>query len=625
MCGIAGIFDPDINPTKDEVYPMVEIIKHRGPDADGYFMKDQIGMGMRRLAIIDLKTGNQPISNEDNTVTVVFNGEIYNYLELRKQLIDLGYKFKTNTDTEVLLHMYSEYDLDMLSYLNGMFAFAIWNNETKTLFVARDRMGIKPLYYARIGRRILFASELKCLLTCSALDRSLDMDAISDYLRLGYVPRQETPFQAVRKLLPGHFLIADKHQFQIKEWWNLEEIHRSGAFQPTQEYESETVNLFDSSVEFRMRSDVPVASFLSGGLDSSLISVTASKLSPIKLQTYNVRFADALFDESSYATTVAEQANTDHHQITVSAGDALEKLPLLVWHMDEPIADSAIIPNFLVSQFAANQVKVCLSGLGGDELFGGYSRYIDKPLGPYRRFFSKFPWLIRTILPLLKITHPRHANRLAPLSGPGEVWRNYLNQIQLFDSDMLRKMNIKEMGQTEKIIKDLWFSYPGEDDIGRRQFIDQQTYLPDQILALTDRMSMAVSLEVRVPFLDHRLLGSITNLPEFEKQTQNGDFKIWLKKILGHRVPPEILERRKWGFDAPVLNWIEFPKIKEVITHLPKQLSNIMDSKYIESLIQNKTNPRYHNLVWSLLMLAVWQKVYKFDDPPDLTLHELFC
>ena len=602
---------------------MVQIMTHRGPDHEGTLVIGPIALGMRRLSIIDLDTGNQPIQNHDESVSVIANGEIYNYLELRAGLEEKGYQFKTQTDTEVLVHLYTEYGQEMLPKLNGMFAFAIWDNKLQSLFIARDRMGIKPLYYTQVNNRFLFASELKSLMVQENIDKSLDEDAISDYLRLGYIPRSATPYQSIHKLLPGYFLKVDEKQVYCEQWWDLKKPHTHDK-EMLEDYDSRTMESFDQSIKLRMRSDVPVASFLSGGLDSSIISATAAKMSPIKFQTYNVKFDNTVFDESPFAQLVAEQNGTDHHHVSVSATDVLEKLPLLVWHMDEPNADSAIIPNFLVSEFAARNVKVCLSGLGGDELFGGYSRYVDKPLGSYRRFFKRFPWMAWFALPLLKLLSPGNAKRIYPFIGKKHKWRTYLNQIQLFDTYELRKMGLKQTGQTENIIRTLWDEYPGRDTVGQRQFIDQHTYLPDQILALTDRMSMAVSLEVRVPFLDHHLLTRAANLSGEKKQTATGEFKIWLKNTLGKRVPEELIHRKKWGFAGPVEKWISNDSLATVIQNLPQLLSTLLNEKYIRLLVENKEDPRYPSIVWRLLILAIWLKVSGLSQKPEKTIGQLF-
>jgi len=623
MCGVAGIYDPKMHPTKEELRPMVHIMEHRGPDSEGTMLKGPVAFGMRRLSIIDLDTGDQPISNSDQSVTVICNGEIYNYIELKQELLVKGYVFKTKADTEVLVHLFSEYGHEMLDRLNGMFAFAIWDENKQTLFIARDRMGIKPLYYTQTGDRFLFASELKSLLTQSDAERVLNPNAISDYLRLGYIPQEATPYKDIYKLLPGHYLKINAEHVQNVQWWDLKKIH-SEKEKTQPDFDHRTVQSFDESIKLRMRSDVPVASFLSGGLDSSLISATASKMSPINFHTYNVKFDDAVFDESPFADLVAKQNETDHHQLKVSTSDILDQLPLLLWHMDEPNADSAIIPNYLVSKYAAENVKVCLSGLGGDELFGGYSRYIDKPLGPYRKLLARLPVLAKLLLPLVKIINPKYANRIYPFTGKQNQWRTYLNQIQLFDTETLEKMGLQETGDAEDLIRKLWDEYPKDDSIGRRQFIDQHTYLPDQILALTDRMSMAVSLEVRVPFLDHRLLMQAAQIPGINKQSASGDFKMWLKKHLGERVPQEISNRKKWGFSSPLENWISNPSLEKIIAQLPEYLSIVLNPKFVSKLVANKQDPRYHNMMWRLLVLAVWLRVADLNKLPDQTIDKIF-
>ena len=386
MCGIAGILDFNRPPSLGELRPMVAIQHHRGPDDSGFLVDGPAAIGMARLSIIDLPGGKQPISNESGSVTVVLNGEIYNYIELRDWLLKRGHRFATRSDTEVLVHLYEEHGSEMLPRLNGMFAFAIWDKVKRTLFLARDRMGVKPLYYARCGSRLLFASELKALLTQPEFRPELDLDAIADFLRLSYMPREATPYRSSRKLLPGHYLLIDPNRIENCAWWDLGEcaLNESGNQRAA---EDKVTQLFDESVRLRMRSDVPVASFLSGGLDSSLVTATAQQHSSTPICSFTVGFEHSEFDETPYARSVADHVHTDHRELFVKVQDAAENLPKLLWHMDEPIGDSSIIPNYLISRFAANEVKVCLSGLGGDELFGGYSRYLDPGPGTIRQVF----------------------------------------------------------------------------------------------------------------------------------------------------------------------------------------------------------------------------------------------
>ncbi|MCU1260033.1 MAG: Asparagine synthetase, partial [Bryobacterales bacterium] len=350
MCGIAGIFDSQSPPTRRDIGEMVRIQRHRGPDASGIVVDGAMALGMARLAIIDLQGGDQPMCSPDGSLAVVFNGEIYNYIELREDLISRGYQFRTRSDTEVLLHMYSEHGAGMLPHLNGMFAFAIWDAKLRTVLIARDRMGVKPLYYAQSGSRWFFASELKCLLTQSEVSTALDLDALADFLRLGYIPRQWTPYANVHKLLPGHYLMLYPDGHRIARWWDLAEKQQSASESSRERQRADLMEKFDDAVRLRMRSDVPVASFLSGGLDSSLVTVTAQRASEIPLNTFTLAFEHTEFDETPYARAVAEQANTWHRERIASPRHAIDHLPLLLWHMDEPMGDSSIIPNFLISK-----------------------------------------------------------------------------------------------------------------------------------------------------------------------------------------------------------------------------------------------------------------------------------
>ncbi len=432
MCGIAGMLDFNRPPSLAELKPMVDIQRHRGPDDVGFHVDGPIAMGMARLSIIDLPGGKQPITNEDGSVIVVLNGEIYNYIELRNWLLERGHRFTTQSDTEVLVHLYEEHGTAMLPKLNGMFAFAIWDQTKRSLFIARDRMGVKPLYYAHIGSRWLFSSELKALLTQQNFSPDLDLDAIADFLRLSYIPREATPYLSSRRLLPGHYLLIDGNRIERHAWWDLGE----GALNVREKrlsVEQQIEQAFDESIKLRMRSDVPVASFLSGGLDSSLVTATAQRFSGTPISSFTVGFEHSEFDETPYARSVAEHVHTDHRELSVKVQDAVEHLPKLLWHMDEPLGDSSIIPNYLISRFAAKEVKVCLSGLGGDELFGGYSRYMDPGPGRIRRVFRRAPSAARALAPIVvrRITILGRRNFTWPEIRlfPGET---YLHRLQIF-------------------------------------------------------------------------------------------------------------------------------------------------------------------------------------------------
>jgi asparagine synthase (glutamine-hydrolysing) len=626
MCGIAGIFDMARPPQRGELEAMVSLQRHRGPDADGFLVDGAVAIGMRRLSIIDLEGGNQPIFNEDRSVAVVFNGEIYNYLELRQELEQGGHHFATTSDTEVIVHAYEEYGQDFLPHLNGMFGIALWDRRACVLVLARDRIGVKPLYWARCGERLLFASELKSLLTQPELDTELDPDSLADGLRFCYIPREFTPYKHVRRLLPGHLLRICPEGCQVRCWWNLAEMQ--GEPRPMNARVLEEIEaVFDDAVKLRMRSDVPVASFLSGGLDSSLVTITAQGNSEIPMQTFTMGFEDSEFDELPYAREVAQQAATLHQELFASRHDALAHLPRLLWHMDEPLGDSSLIPNFLISGFAAARVKVCLSGLGGDELFGGYARYLQNGKGRVQRLFGSMPGLAGLLAPVFDRWAYPWAEQLRLSGGASQEWRSYFHRIQILGTDTLRKFGWPALGRGEDTIADLWNRYPGRDPVSRRQFIDQHTYLPDQILALTDRMSMANSLEVRVPFMDYRLVRLSQQISSEWKQNEH-EFKIGLKAALGKRCPPRLLARRKWGFDTPLSRWIGQPEMVQIVQRLASGTmvkSGLVRAGAVAEITKDQGSiSRHARKVWNLLVLETWLKLRHRPAPPQETLLELF-
>jgi asparagine synthase (glutamine-hydrolysing) len=618
MCGIAGIFDPARPPRYSEIASMVAMQKHRGPDGAGHWVDGPVALGMRRLAIIDVAGGDQPIFNEDSTVAIVFNGEIYNYLELREDLIAKGHRFETRSDTEVLVHLYEELGAGMLPLLNGMFGFAIWDARRRQVFLARDRMGVKPMYVALCGSRWLFASESKSLLSQPHVDRELDLDSIADFLRLGYIPREGTPYKKIRKLLPGHALTLREDGSSLSRWWNLAEHQDAG--------EKDLDRLFSDSVKLRMRSDVPVAAFLSGGLDSSLVTIVAQEQAPNPINTFTLGFEHTEFDEMPYARLAAQKAGTAHRERIASPRDAIEHLPRLLWHMDEPMGDSSIIPNYLISRFAAEHVKVCLSGLGGDELFGGYSRYLDPGMGRIRQIFAPMPWVAGKLAPAVGRWSFSWSEELKLASSKSMEWRSYLHRLQIFHTRTLNEIGFPAFGRTESIVEDLWNQYPGTDPVSRRQFIDQHTYLPDEILALTDRMSMANGLEVRVPFLDWRLVRFSQALNSSQKQTHS-HFKIFLKQNLGKKCPPEILSRPKWGFDTPLGQWVSQPELFAHIESLDRGEAvrrGLLRPAGIRPLIASpEAAKRASRRVWNLLVMEVWLRIHERLDPPAESLNDL--
>lgn len=606
---------------------MLPALLHRGPDDEGRLVDGPLAMGMRRLSIIDVAGGRQPIENEDGRVAVVLNGEIYNYVELREELLARGHRFATRSDTEVLVHLYEEHGLEFLERLNGMFAFALWDKRARRLVVARDRLGIKPLYLRRLPRGVAFASELKALLTCDLGSRTIEPQAILDYLTYQYIPGSGTPYREYEKLLPGHLLVCDESGLETRPWWSLRE-HCARADVSRVEAVERIRELFHDAVRLRMRSDVPVGAYLSGGLDSSLVTRAAAQLTDAPFPTFNVAFERTEFDESGYARELAELARTDHHQLEVTSRDAIARLPQLVWHLDEPIGDSAFLPSFLVSQLAARHVKVALSGLGADELFGGYHRYHER-IGRFEQL-SRLPrWCAKLLRPLVASRGEAWARRL-DLMTDAEAWEVHLQKTHAFEADVNRGLITGSAGLTlAERARSLHGDYPHDDFVNRAMFVDAHTYLPDQILALTDRMSMAVSLEARTPFLDHRLIEFASSLPG-DWKVRGSDWKLILKEALGELVPPSILTRPKWGFAAPVAAWIEsrgLADMKKLLSGSALAEAGVLDGDALRAAVSGFDRPGHRaEWLWSLGILEVWYRIFEGGSPaaaPSLDLHQL--
>lgn len=611
MCGIAGVLDWN-GVSESLLTPMLENIIHRGPDDEGRFAEGPVAMGMRRLSIIDISGGHQPISNEDDSVVAVFNGEIYNYVELREDLIRKGHTFKTHSDTEVLVHLYEEEQMSFLPKLNGMFGFSIWDKKRKRLFVARDRLGVKPMYYARHSQGVMYGSELKSILSTGKVEKQLRPEALLDYLTYYYIPGEQTPFNGIEKLLPGHYFTMDSEGFNVRQWWDLAD------YVPTTKLSYDDAKdrvreLFLDSIRLRMRSDVPVGAYLSGGLDSSLATCAAASQTDIPISTFSVGFTQTAFDELPFARAVSSHAGTNHHEISVSPDDALAKLPNLVWHMDEPNGDSAMLPSFLVSQLAAEHVKVVLSGIGADELFGGYHRY-HEVLGKFERLQKLPVWMLKLMRPVLASAKHDWGRKLDRMISPMPQWREFMDKTHQYDdatvATLLGNVSSEKHGFR---MQQAFANYPGNDYVNQRMFADAHTYLPDQILALTDRMSMAASLEARTPFLDYRLVEFATSLPG-EWKVRGADWKRILKDALGDLVPQQIITRPKWGFSAPVQSWMSSRHLDALI-HLVRDShlvsSGYLDSKTMDSILSVPENlSNRSDWLWTLGILEIWYRVY---------------
>ncbi|MAV63573.1 MAG: asparagine synthase (glutamine-hydrolyzing) [Candidatus Marinimicrobia bacterium] len=630
MCGIAGLLDFNSSPDQENLEKMLFSIKHRGPDSKGDYRNNFISMGMQRLSIIDIDGGDQPISNHEKNVFVICNGEIYNYLELRNDLIKKGYRFKTKSDTEVLVHLYKEYGKNMFSYLNGMFAFAIWDDIKKKLILCRDRMGIKPLYYYFDGSRLIFSSESKSILLHDYVDKKIDKQSLADYLMLGYVPRENTLYSSIKKLLPGEYIEYKPQKFSISSWWKLEDYSQIERFGNVKDRTEEFVELFKDSISLRMRSDVPVASFLSGGLDSTLITLISNEIANYKLNTYNIKYDNAVFDESPFANDVARICNSNHNQLIINKFDMINELPTVLWHIDNPSADPTVISQYLISQAASEDVKVSLSGLGGDELFGGYQHYIDfkDGRGRIKNLIGENKNIARIIAPLFKQISSSAYNVLKVISDPGLLWsshlprlnQGYFNQVDLID------LGIDTELRYETIFEELWRSYPGNDTVGQRQFIDLKTYIPDQLLMFTDKLSMANSLEVRVPFLDHRIVSFASAIPGSLKNDKldHDNFKQFLKSSFSDIIPNSIKKRKKMGFVPPIVSWLKNKDFIDLINNLPNQFDGILDLSFLKKIGNDKDLiVKNHKKIWSLITLASWFRLRENNSNRNRSIKEL--
>jgi asparagine synthase (glutamine-hydrolysing) len=624
MCGIAGFISKTQETPKVErellLDQMCKIITHRGPDEQGTNVDGRAALGMRRLSIIDLASGQQPIFNEDNSMFIVFNGEIYNYLELKKDLENRGHIFKTNSDTETILHAFEEYGENCVDHLRGMFAFAIWNKTDESLFIARDRVGKKPLFYSVTENgEFVFGSELKSLLLNKNISREIDLPALDSYITFGYVPEEFCIFKNVKKLLPAHTLTLKNGKIETKKYWDF------NYAQPTDlktegEYIERLQELITESVKIRMISEVPLGAFLSGGVDSSAIVGTMAKLSEFPVKTFSIGFNEDSFNELKYARMAANHFKTEHHEFVVTP-DLVDIIDDLVWHFDEPFSDPSSLPTFMVSKMARDFVTVVLSGDGGDELFAGYTRYvIDKK----RSGLSNLPKAIRTGI----------LQNIAAKLPNGTLGKNYLynvsldsvdryidsvshfNQPQrksLYSNDFFGKLN-GNFGVGEMLFQQFANSVSTDNETDNLLYLDSKTYLPSDILVKVDRMSMATSLEARTPLLDHKLIEFVTQIPT--KYKLNGlETKHIFKKSMENTVPKEILYREKQGFGVPIGEWIN-TKLKDRIHGTliePKTLQRgYFDAKYIQNLLDEHSKNRRDNshILWVLWMLELWHRKF---------------
>ncbi len=632
MCGIAGYISssPSIS-HPSWLKDMCELIRHRGPDGFGYFQEGPAALGHRRLSIIDVSGGGQPLGNEDGSIQIVFNGEIYNYLELRGDLIKKGHQFQTHSDTEVIVHLYEEVGEKTPEYLNGMFAFAIWDTRKQELFLARDRFGKKPLYYSTglDGFRICFASELKCFSALPGFDRRLDPQSIADFLRFSYIPDPATIFRQVRKLPPAHSLTLSNDGTRIRRYWQLPfEIDEGMNYGKAQE---ELAALAEDCVERRMMSEVPLGGFLSGGVDSSAVVAMMVGRSERQVKSFSIGFSAKEMDESRYARLVAERYGTEHHEQIVTF-DIEEMLHVLVEHYDEPFADSSAIPTLYLSKMTRQHVTVALSGDGADELLGGYRRY--RFALAEDRFRTALPgWFRNSVVktaarwyPKLD-AFPRPLRAKATLEGLSqELGGAYFEAMTGF------RFGLYERTISPALQAELGGYSPAENYINRfRAFshlpplqqleaVDVETYLPGDILVKVDRASMAYSLEARCPWLDYRF-GELAGRMPTSFKIRDGEGKYIFKDLLRRRLPDEILFRPKQGFAVPLDSWFRttLRPVFEALVLRPRmeQWINLAFVRQMWGLHQSGRS-NYGREFWSLFILACWEDRYGNDTPGQL-------
>jgi asparagine synthase (glutamine-hydrolysing) len=624
MCGIAGftdLTDADVVPSdRARVEAMCGAMRHRGPDDDGFHVAPGVALGMRRLSIIDLSTGHQPIHNEDGTVSVVFNGEIYNYRELRSVLKRAGHRFSTASDTETIVHGYEQWGTGVFAKLRGMFGIAIWDARERLLLLARDRAGIKPLYYAEAAGRLFFGSEAKCLLANPEIDRSLDPAALDHYLAYLYTPRDRAIFRGMRKLPPGHYLSARRGRVEVTRYWELP-VDRT--FTGTEDEALEALDeTLSGAVRSHMISDVPLGAFLSGGIDSSVVVGLMARASTRPVKTFSIGFEEARFNELPHARRVARHLGTEHHELIVRP-DALDILDRVIWHFDEPFGDASAIPTWYVSEMARRHVTVVLSGDGGDELFGGYDRYLPHPR--VASFDRLAPGVGRAVAAAAWRVIPHGTRGRNFLRHVGRDPRGrYLDSVTFYHADERAALLAPEV----RASLGAWnaeaaFAAPFErlgalPLAAQMMAFDFDTYLPGDCLTKVDRMSMAHSIESRVPLLDHEVVELAASLPvemKIRGQSESGRRKHLLKQLAFRLVPREMLERPKQGFGVPIGDWFR-GSLREVFGDILGASSTrqrgYFDTTFVDRVLQEHLSGRRDHALrlWQLVVFELWHRQY---------------
>ncbi len=623
MCGICGIynFSQNVPFLKDQIKKMCQTLIHRGPDDEGYYFDDKVALGMRRLAIIDLVTGHQPIHNENKTIWVILNGEIYNFPELRKKLIEKGHKFYTNSDTETIVHLYEEEGENVVNRLNGMFAFAIWDKKNKILLLARDRLGIKPLHFLEKDGKFIFASEIKSILMTD-YEKEIDFDALSKYFSFEYIPAPQTIFKGIKKLLPGHLIIVKENRIKIKQYWDVKYKYeiRDENFYVEQIYEK-----LKKAVRKRLISDVPLGVFLSGGIDSSTVTFLMSQVANSKIKTFSIGFEEQSFNELEYARIIAEYIGSEHQEFVVKSEMVKKLVPVLMEYLDEPLADASVIPTYIISKLARKYVTVALAGDGGDELFAGYDTYKAYQVARYYRKVPKFirDSIIKRIVNILPASSKRLSFEFKAkkfISGidyspeiANYIWWGAYNPLE---KDKLFSKELKSLIK-EDAYSPVFFhlkNHKPENMLDRLGYLDIKLYLQDDLLVKVDRMSMANSLEIRVPFLDHNFVEFVTSIP-YHLKLKGLKTKYILKKAMQPYLPKKILYRKKIGFDIPLGIWIRKELkdfVLEVLSKKNLDRHGFFNYFYIEKILKEHFSGMHNHrqLLWPLIIFQFWYNRY---------------
>ncbi len=630
MCGICGILNLSLEPAAHlvRIDAMSESIVHRGPDSHGKFELPYLALAIRRLSIIDLATGDQPLSNEAGDVTLVFNGEIYNYRELREQLIARGHRFRTQSDGEVIAHLYEDDGPDFVRHLNGMFAIALWDDRSKCLVLARDRAGEKPLYYWRGGGALVFGSEIKTILEYPGVSREINREALTEYFFYGYFPSPASVYAEIKKLPAAHTMVVERGEIRLKPFWQLKDYLRPAGGPEVSPRDEESIaeelrgKLREATIS-RLVSDVPLGVFLSGGVDSSTLVATMSELTPGNVNSFSIAFPHKTLNEEPYATRVARHFNTKHHIFTADDRAMREAFDFLSGQLDEPVADPAVIPTYLLSKFARSEIKVALSGEGSDELFGGYPTHIGARLAELylrlprvlrRRFFERLSGL----LPVSAGAVPfglflrrflNHAER-----DPVERHQIWFGMFSPSELDQLFQPEWRgARAPSEAVFAPLARVLEGArfvDDVAKLLNIDFRMYLEDNLLVKIDRASMACSLELRTPFLDHRLIEYAAGLPSALK-VRRFKLKHILKKAVEKWLPHEIVHRQKRGFSVPIADWMRGelkPLVEETLGEQKLKKEGIFNAAFVRRLLDGhwRGAADHRKPLWTLLAFQTW-------------------